>query len=345
MHRRSRGLALALCLATAVTALGAAAPANAQTGKAAPVVLKVGQKITVNYPAFPTPNPNPVIESDIQNESQGQVPQPAESPQRCDSDPFPCLDIPINLDVSDAVRLTHTLALSLTISYDDPVVVGTPIGDEEGQTLRCYLWKEHPGKDVFGNPVYDAYDGANNPGFVSAYKFPTTHFFLVVLPTRTLNIPFKVEFSFQDIQADGFRPTTTPPVGNPPAGTPPDVAPPPAFSDPGTIAPPTAPIGGSLTPSVRPAFAPIVVPNIAGGRIDRSLLAASSVSLPNVLGRGGSHNVSGGLAPTDTVKNSSTAVMVIELAALPLLVLLLTLFLFGRRRQQERRTSISIATG
>ncbi|MCU1588139.1 MAG: hypothetical protein JWN31_1632 [Frankiales bacterium] len=336
MSRRSRGLALALCLAAALLAASSAAPANAQTGKAAPVVLKIGEKKAIDYPAFPVPNPTPLVESDIQNESQGIVAEPPETPQQCDADPLPCLDIPIDLSMSEAVRLHHTLALSLTVSYADPVVVGTPIGDEEGQSLRCYLWKEHPGKDFAGNPVYVSYDGANNPGFVSAYQFPTRHFFLVVLPTRTLNLPFKIQYSFQDIAADGFRPTVSPPGGTPPAGTPPDVAPPPAFNDPGLTVPPNVPIGGSLPPSVGPAVAPIVVPHIAGGTIDRSLLAASTVLLPNVLGKAGSANVSGAAAPTSTdEKSSSTAAVAIELAILPLLVLLLTGFLFGRRRRQQ----------
>lgn len=280
---------------------------------------------------------------------------PAETVADCKAEPAGCHVIPLRLQIPEKTpKAIAARGYILTVKFEWDTgqrVENLPaVGSAYANQLLADLWQDPPIIDSTEAPAFTATSNGNEPSNLVAVSPTSSKFDLVVLNEYGANNGYTLTISLSDaasIAFDGSRfakPVVSKPYVQPKTFSP--AAPPQAFGFGGATSPafPTTFTPGGVAeavPALAPAAggpAPIVVPDVADGSADTSLLAAGRLNIRSGLGLR-AVNASSVISSTKA-KESGTASIVAGLLALPLLASAgLSTLLLRRRRGRGVPTS------
>jgi len=323
-----RSLSAAL-LATGVLAavLAPAQPASAFKGEG--LTVKLNQSFTVERPAIPG---NSVV-------FQGSYQASDAFPADCEGEAFGCEVVPIKLDIKqtdpEEIEASQYI-LTVVLTWDPgPQADNLPVtGTVNSNDLQGFLFQDPPVHDSTGGEVYSARTNGTLPGNMIAVSPSSGSFNLVVANFSGVNNGYKLEVSLTNAAAVLFDPSEYQAGNKPPSYVQP-TSKPPAPTD----TPQDSGFGGSSGPPIGSPSGPVgpvtggeslVVPNIAGGRPDTGLLAASQITVKTGLGRKALDGIDNKIAVASSEKASGPAIW-LTLLALPVLAAGFGVFLMRRR--------------
>ena len=262
----------------------------------------------------------------------------ATTPADCASDVVGCDMIPLTLDVpEDDPDLIEGQAylLSVVVSWDSGQSVDNlpEVGTIRQNELESYLYQDPQVRDSSGSATFTSSSHNSNPAELNAVSPTSKKFNLVVANYFGVNNGYTLQISLIKGSSIAFDPSDyakpdlpdyVQPTLPPPSTTPHDSG----FG--GSDLPPITPSTDGPAPAVEGSGA-IVVPNVAPGHPDSTLLAMSNITGTSGLGR---HAVAvESTVASDKITKSGNGTVVIALISLPVASLVIAFLLLLRRRK------------
>lgn len=272
----------------------------------------------------------------------------ATTPADCEAEPAGCETTPLTLDVpEDDPDLLEASAYLLTVvlSWDSGQAVENlpEFGTQRQNDLEGYLYQDPQVRSSSGGATFTSSSHNNNPAELTAVAPTSKKFKIVVANFSGINNGYTLQISLIksssiDFDPSQFGPRDVPGYVQPP-GPPPSTTPRGSGFG-GSDVPPISPSNSGPTPSVGGTTA-IVVPNVANGRPDATLLAMSQTIGATGLGRRAVAVSS--TVISDKVTQSSDSKVLLALLALPLLAVVSALLLLFRRKRAAGTPATSVA--